>query len=174
MGFRLDRHEAARLAGHSATAYPVPAGERRLDSRLAAVRTAGGGPESNRASGPGAPGRGLRSLRQKVSPHEGHRLVQDSGEHPAEQPGCYQHEHEPVPCPAPAEDRSHQEAQYRDQVLESVNPVDSEGHRPPPFMKNTPRRTCMVAVLISQVHLIRIIWISRTDRKSTRLNSITL
>jgi hypothetical protein len=35
-------------------------------------------------------------------------------EHPAEQPGCYQHEHEPVPGPNPAEDRSHQEAQHRD------------------------------------------------------------
>jgi phosphatidylserine/phosphatidylglycerophosphate/cardiolipin synthase-like enzyme len=72
----------------------------------------------------------------KVSPHEGHRLTQDSGEDPAEQPGCYQHEHEPVPCPGPAEDRSHQKAKYRDQVQESVNPVDGEGHRPPPFMKN--------------------------------------
>jgi len=59
MGFRLDRHEAARLAGHSATAYRVPAGKRRLEVRLADVRTAGGGPASNRASGPGAPGRGL-------------------------------------------------------------------------------------------------------------------
>jgi hypothetical protein len=90
---------ACRAPGHR-----VPGSRRGQAARRSASQACAPQVAVRRAIGPlaqGHQGVDFAACLMKVSPHEGHRLVQDSGEDPAEQPGCYQHEHEPVPCPGP-------------------------------------------------------------------------